>query len=443
VIANPPYVEAKKLKHIASTLKESFLIYSGTADLSIYFIEKGLDLLKKNGVLCYITTNKFFNTIYGEPVRELLSKQNINHIINFEQVEVFEGILVSSVILNIQNCHSEKNNKFIYEKFYKLKAKEFKVKFLERQNSFGSYQQKYLDKNEWSFADVSELLLKEKIEKNAINLKDIDGVFVYRGVTTGFNPAFIISDEKKEELINKDANNAVVIKNMLQGRNIRKWYYNENDENLIFTRRGIKIADYPILESYLLQFFNKLKPKTKSTDEEGRKPGNYKWFEILDNTAYYKHFEKSEKIIWGLTADKWAFAYDDKQHYLPSNGYILTSDNVPVKYLLGLLNSKLLQYYFGFIGVMTAGGAYTLKAATIEALPIVVSNEQPIISLVNQILDAKKENPQADTSDLENQIDILVYKLYNLTYDEAKIIDPEIENIISREEYDADIDGFK
>ena len=144
-----------------------------------------------------------------------------------------------------------------------------------------------------------------------------------------------------------------------------------------------------------------------------------------------------------MTADKWAFAYDDKQHYLPSNGYILTSDNVPVKYLLGLLNSKLLQYYFGFIGVMTAGGAYTLKAATIEALPIVVSNEQPIISLVNQILDAKKENPQADTSDLENQIDILVYKLYNLTYDEAKIIDPEIENIISREEYDADIDGFK
>jgi len=423
VIANPPYVEAKKLKHIASTLKECFLIYSGTADLSIYFIEKGLDLLKRNGVLCYITTNKFFNTIYGEPVRELLSKQNINHIINFEQVEVFEGILVSSVILNIQNCHSEKNNKFIYEKFHKLKAKEFKVNFLERQNSFGSYQQKYLDKNEWSFADVSELLLKEKIEKNAINLKNIDGVSVYRGVTTGFNPAFIISDEKKEELINKDTNNAVVIKNMLQGRNIRKWYYNENDENLIFTRRGIKIADYPILESYLLQFFNKLKPKTKSTDEEGRKPGNYKWFEILDNTAYYKHFEKSEKIIWGLTTDKWAFAYDDKQHYLPSNGYILTSDNVPVKYLLGLLNSKLLQYYFGFIGVMTAGGAYTLKAATIEALPIVVSNEQPIISLVNQILSAKKENPQADTSDWENEIDQLVYQLYGLTDEEIAIVE--------------------
>ena len=173
----------------------------------------------------------------------------------------------------------------------------------------------------------------------------------------------------------------------------------------------------------MLQFFNKLKPKTKSTDEEGRKPGNYKWFEILDNTAYYKHFEKSEKIIWGLTTDKWAFAYDDKQHYLPSNGYILTSDNVPVKYLLGLLNSKLLQYYFGFIGVMTAGGAYTLKAATIEALPIVVSNEQPIISLVNQILSAKKENPQADTSDWENEIDQLVYQLYGLTDEEIAIVE--------------------
>ncbi len=90
VIGNPPYVEAKKLKYIASTLKEIFSIYSGTADLSIYFNELGLSLLAEKGIISYITTNKFFNTGYGEKVRKQLSSQHINIILNFEQVEVFE-----------------------------------------------------------------------------------------------------------------------------------------------------------------------------------------------------------------------------------------------------------------------------------------------------------------------------------------------------------------
>ena len=424
VLGNPPYVEAKKLKHIASTLKKHYSIYSGTADLSIYFIEKGIFLLKENGILTYITTNKFFNTGYGEPVRKYLSELNINQIINFEQVEVFEGILVSSVVFNIQNCPKTSNKKLVYEEFYKLKAKEFRYRFVERQNYFGTYQQKHLDEREWSFADTSGLLLKSKIEQNATILKNIEGVSVYRGVTTGFNSAFIISNDKRDELISKDIKNANVIKKMLQGRNIRKWHYNKSDENLLFTRRGFSISDYPDIENYLSQFYNKLKPKTSSTDEEGRKPGIYKWYEILDNTAYYQHFEKSEKIIWGLTADKWAFAYDDKQHYLPSNGYILTSEIVPVKYILGLLNSKLMHYYFGFIGVMTAGGAYTLKASTIEALPIIVAVDKlPIVTLVNQILEAKQENPQADTSELENEIDQLVYQLYGITDAEIEVVE--------------------
>ena len=74
----------------------------------------------------------------------------------------------------------------------------------------------------------------------------------------------------------------------------------------------------------------KLKPKTTEESTIGRKPGKYNWYEILDNTAYYREFEVPEKIIWGLTADKWAFAYDNARHYLPSNGYILTSSKISV-----------------------------------------------------------------------------------------------------------------
>jgi len=102
----------------------------------------------------------------------------------------------------------------------------------------------------------------------------------------------------------------------------------------------------------------------------------------------------------------------------------LTSEKISIKYLLGLLNSNLLKFYFGFIGVMTAGGAFTLKHATIQQLPIVVAdNQEPIITLVNQILSAKKDNPAADTRELEREIDGVVYGLYGLTEEEIGIIE--------------------
>ncbi|WP_288674501.1 N-6 DNA methylase [uncultured Bacteroides sp.] len=426
VIGNPPYVEAKKLKYIASILKEKFAIYSGTADLSIYFNELGVNLLAEKGIISYITTNKFFNTGYGEKVRRQLSSQHINIILNFEQVEVFENVLVSSVIFNISKRNKIPKSIFTYEQFYKLKFQEFKRQFVERQNMFGVYPQDYLNEKEWSFSDMSQLMLKEKIEKSHLILKEVKGVKIYRGVTTGYNPAFIISNEQRDKLIAEDIKNKRVIKNMLQGRNIRKWYYSESEDNLIFTRRGTDIEDFPSIKTHLFAFYNNLKPKTPDDSSEGRKPGTYKWFEILDNTAYYLEFEKSEKIIWGLTADKWAYALDTEQHYLPSNAYILTSETISIRFILGLLNSKLLHYYFRFIGVMTAGGAYTLKAATIEVLPIAIGTkeQQKEIALkVESLLNAKAKNKQVDVSSTESEIDRLVYNLYGLSEDEIKIVE--------------------
>jgi adenine-specific DNA-methyltransferase len=405
-------------------LKNNYSIYLGTADLSIYFVELAFRLLSVKGYAYYITTNKFFNTGYGKKVRELLAQKNIRTLLNFEQVEVFENVLVSSVILGCQNRELLNNNSITYEQFYKLKYKEFKSEFINRLNELGCYPQNYLDSAEWSFADTSGLMLREHIKQNSTNLSDINGINIYRGVTTGYNPAFIIDNEKRDELILADSHNIAIIKNMLQGRNIRKWFYNESNENLIFTRRGCIIDNYPLLKEHLSQFYNQLKPKISSTDLEGRKPGKYKWFEILDNTAYYQEFEKSEKIIWGLTADKWAFAYDGNQHFLPSNGYILTSSNIPIKYILGVLNSKLMKHYFGYIGVMTAGGAYTLKAASISSLPFKVAiNASPLVNIVDSILKIKKTDKNADISVQERMIDSFVYKLYGLSDEEIKIIE--------------------
>lgn len=414
VIGNPPYIEHKKLKGVAEKLKH-YKVYSGTADFSVYFLEQGLNLLKPSGILSYITTNKFFNTEYGKNVRHLLKTMQINQLINFEQVEVFEGILVSSVIINVSNIPVMKENVFTYEKFFDLTCNEFKSEFSSKQNSFGRYSQEFLGDDEWSFSSTEDLAIKVCIETNATLLAEIEGVNIYRGVTTGYNPAFIVDEAKKNDLLSNDINNGQIIKKMLQGRNIRKWYYNESSEFLLQTGYDLDVPTaFPSIYKYLLQFEGPMK---------GRSDQGKNWWN-LRACQYYDEFEVDNKIIWGLTADKWAFALDTNKHYCPSNAYILTSKIVPIKYLLGILNSKLMQYYFSFGGVMTAGGAYTLKASSISALPIIVSAvPERLIQVVDKILSAKKLDHMTDVSNLERCLNKIVYDIYDLTDTQITIIE--------------------
>jgi type I restriction-modification system DNA methylase subunit len=425
VIGNPPYVEPTKLKDMAALIKTDYEVYSGTADLSVYFIEKGIKLCKANGFLAYISTNKFFNTEYGQRVRKFLLGYQFRIFINFEQVAVFQNALVSTTIFGISVVPKTKDN-FIHKQYYKMNHDDFIFQFTsDCRSGFETYKQSDLGAAEWSFSNSAELTIKEKIEFQNKRLGEIEGVCIYRGVTTGYNPAFIIREETKKALIEADCKNREIIKPMLQGRNIRKWVYEETNDYLLQTGYDINIQkNYPAIYERLKQYSTELK---KRSDQ------GVKWWN-LRACKYYSEFEK-EKIIWGLTADKWAFAYDSKKHYLPSNGYILTSTKIPVKYLLALLNSNLIKYYFGFIGVMTAGGAYTLKHGTIQALPIKIAKySKPFIDIVDKIIAAKAAAPKADTSALERQIDSLVYRLYNLTYEEIKVIEPDFP--LNRAEYE-------
>ena len=142
VIGNPPYVEAKKLKKVVVDLRD-YQVYSGTADLSSYFFERGLNLCNDNGNLGYINTNKFFNTGYGKKVRQLLLENNIKQIINFEQVEVFDGVLVSSVIVLAEKSDIN-NESILYGGFYKLNNKEFRHKFIDIYKIIQPYRRKYI-----------------------------------------------------------------------------------------------------------------------------------------------------------------------------------------------------------------------------------------------------------------------------------------------------------
>lgn len=431
VIGNPPYVEHKKLKTYSKLFKANYKCYAGTADLYIYFIEKSISLLKQNGTLSFITSNKFIKTSYGENVRKLLSEKTIANLIDFTKVHVFDA-LVASCVLIVNNCQSSSKVTVVFV--------DDEIKTLSLNGFISKYHQeidkKQLGSKIWILESDEKLKIKELIENDSTILEKINGVQIFRGVTTGYNPAFIIDDEKRRELISADKKNKEIIKPILQGRNIKKWSYFFNTEYLLFIPwhfplhksdiKGASLeAEMALKKSHPSIFSHLSHSKTKLSERNREETGiRYEWYALQRCAAtYYEEFEK-EKIIWGLTADKWAFAYDNNKHYLPSNGYILTSTEISIKYLLALLNSKLMECYFSFEGIMTAGGAYTLKHETIGKFPIKCLDEQgykQFEDLVDLIL-AKKEKDE-DITPEEEKIDKMVYKLYGLTKEEIEIVE--------------------
>jgi hypothetical protein len=444
VIANPPYVEHKKLKSVSHLFKGQYLTYSGTTDLYVYFYERGLDLLRSKGVLTFISSNKFTKTSYGAGLRYLLAQQKIQQIIDFTKIHIFEALVASCILIASKDkCNKE----LIFSS-----ADDTIADFIDLSDFIRKHQikikSKGLNQEIWQLEDTKKLILKSKIEEGSKNLGDLETINIFRGVTTGCNEAFVIDNSLRIKLIKENMKNIEVVKPLLQGRHIKKWTYQSDNEFLLFIHWHFPLhtdteisgaskkaeqefkSKYPSIYKHLLSFKEHL--ENRNREETGKR---YEWYSLQRCAAsYYPEFEK-EKVIWGLTADKWAFAYDNKGHYLPSNGYILTSVEIPIKYLLALMNSKLMEFYFHFIGIMTAGGAYTLKHETIGAFPIKeipLSDQQPFVTLVDRILAITKDedylqNPekQAKVKAREREIDQLVYKLYGLTEEEIRIVEGE------------------
>lgn len=381
VIGNPPFVEHKKLKAFRENIKnQNYVTHSGSADLYVYFYERSIKLLKQKGILAFISSNKFYKTNYGALLRDYISKLQTISIVDFTDYHVFDALVASCVYLLRKD---KPRQDFIFVNIKEDFQDQNVYAYLEENKII--YPASLLKEKYWQFDDYTLFEIKYLIEKKGKLIKKIPTVNLYRGITTGFNEAFIIPKSKKELLISISPNNQEIIKYVLQGRNIRKWIYEQSDEYLLLTYFDLAVPSlYPAVFEHLAEYEESLIARS----DQGAN-----WWN-LRACAYYDEFEKP-KIIWGLTADKWAFAFDDKKHYLPSNGYILTSSEINLKYILGVLNSSLMQFYFRFVGVMTAGGAYTLKHQTINELPLKVPTpieENTIANLVNYILFTKNNS---------------------------------------------------
>lgn len=441
IVGNPPYVRQESLGDQKNYFQKKYKVYHGMADLYTYFFEKGITLLNENGLFGIIVGSKWMRAKYGEPLRKWMKLQNIIKLIDFGDLSVFKGATTYTCIPIVSPKSNAKQASHTLVYAANIKTLDFKsLSDYIKENEFKLSTQN-LDDSSWILGSEVEKRILLSLRQKGISLKEYVNGKIYRGIVTGFNEAFVISEQIKDELISKDQKSIEIIKPYLAGKDIKRYEQPISNKFLIFTRRGIDIDTYPAIKQHLLQYKTQLTPKPKDwkgAEWNGRKPGLYKWFEIQDSIEYWPSFEKN-KILWpGISADVTSFALDKNNYYGNDNNQLIESDDL---YLLGILNSKISKFFLTQICDQVQGGFYRLKIIYIEQIPIkkVIEKEDKIlhdqiVTLVTQMLEAKKQLGAAQTegdknflenkcASLERQIDNLVYKLYDLTEEEIKIVE--------------------
>ncbi|TKX30436.1 class I SAM-dependent DNA methyltransferase [Campylobacter aviculae] len=432
IIGNPPYIRQEEIKELKPNLAKNYKVYKGTSDIYTYFYELGFNVLKENGVLSFITSNKYTRAGYGEALREFLLKNTqICEYIDLNGVKVFGSATVDTSILSFKKLKPKDSYfKYLALDNENLKACQFHIAL---NTNFKELPQKSLSKESFTFSDENISALKAKIERIGTPLKDWYGLNINYGIKTGYNEAFIITTEKRNEILAncKDEaekeRTAKLIRKMLRGRDIKRYAYEWAGLWIIGTFPSLKIdiEQYPALKQYLSQFL----PRIEQSGEKGcRKKTSNKWFETQDNIAYYQEFEK-EKIGWQRVTQEPSFILEKEFVLLDSMAFMTGNSKNELSYLLGFLNSSLIFYYFKNIGHLYSDKGFLLSNQYVERFPIPKINSKnqktadELATLVDEILKAKEQDKNADTKIQEDKINTLVYKLYNLTEDEIKIIE--------------------
>ena len=419
VIGNPPYIRQEEIKDQKPYLQTNFVTYSGTADLYVFFIEKGFEILKTRGQFCYIMPNKWMQTGYGKALRIYLLENQLQAIIDFGDLQVFEEATTYPCILNASKRSN--NAGFI----------SAAVRTLNYSNGFAAYLESIsneitseaLSDETWVISSGSAQRLLSTIKSRCVSLAEyIDGKS-FRGIVTGLTEAFLVNDEEKTQMVMKDPKSLELLKPVLRGRTVKKWYAKQDNLWLIgtFPTLNINIDDYPEIRDYLLRFDKK---RLEQSGEEGsRKKTSGKWFETQDNIAYWQEFE-IPKIMYQKFQVKPCFIYDEQELYCNDSMWIISKAD---KALLAILNSKMGWWLISKYCTAIQNG-FQLIWKYFGQIPIPLINPEQskiIILFVDKILTAKKSDPNADTTALETEIDQLVYQLYGLTGEEIKVVEGE------------------
>lgn len=212
---------------------------------------------------------------------------------------------------------------------------------------------------------------------------------------------FFFNKDEKDILISKDINSEEIIVPLIKGADVEKYKIDFKNEYLILALQNIKIKKYTLIEEHLETFKDKLKPKKSQKEKSGRKKGSYKWFEFQDNTAYINHFNE-DKIIWQELTDKSNFTLDTNGYYTLAGTFIMTGTNL--KYILAVLNSKVIEWYFHLMANSSGTGTMQWKKTFVERLPIPKIDKRTQNRIMKLVTDISEQDNHR-YSDIKNRID--------------------------------------
>lgn len=406
VIGNPPYVQLQgdggKLAKIYENQK--FAAFAKTGDIYCLFYEKGFNLLNTKGLLCFITSNKWMRAGYGEKLRDFFAK-NVNPIllVDFAGVKVFDSATVDTNIILFEKAkNSGKTKSYIATSLTKDGLSN--LSDFVQQNSCDC---SFTTKESWVILSPIEQSIKKKIESAGVPLKDWD-ISINYGIKTGFNDAFIISGEKREEILNncktKEERKKTdeLIRPILRGRDIKRYEYNFADLYLINTHNGVKeknipridIKDYPAIKKHLDEYWEKIEKRA----DQGDTPYN------LRNCAYMDDFNKP-KLVYPETTQGAFFAYDEDGIYIDKTCFMMTGkDKKTLKYLQKTLSSRLFEFAYKsiFSSIELGQNGYQYNKHALIKLPI-----------INKVIDLPNN---------ENEINNAIFQLYNLNAKEIELV---------------------
>lgn len=456
VIGNPPYIRIQALKEWASLevafYKDKYVsAKKGNYDIYVVFVEKGLNLLKKDGHLGFILPHKFFNAQYGESLRKLISQgQYLEKIVHFGDQQVFPKVSTYTCLCFLS------------------KTKQSEVSFIQVQDLFqwviDHSDEKIIRINQslisqtWDFTKFNHLLFFDKFnDSRFMSLSQIKN-HISQGIRTSANEVYVVDLISREnnllQVYSRSLDKVVTIESnltslFLQGKEIKPYQLLYSSKLLLVPYEIINgtvtlINEKKLRNNFPLTFDYLMKNKPKLENREKGKMIGSDWYAYI----YPKNIElmRCPKILVPDIAIKASFALDKTGDYAFTSGYAITlKKNVKesINYILGLLNSNLLDFYFKNISTTIRGGFYRYFAQFIEQLPIRMINfsvleekniHDQIVRLVEQMVELHKQIHEAQTTPAkkrvqqqikatDRQINQLVYELYELTDEEIAIVE--------------------
>lgn len=355
VLGNPPYVRMEFLKTLKPYLETRYEVVSDRADLYCYFYERGLRLLKPGGRLGFISSNTFFKTGSGKPLREyLLREATLEGVVDFGDLQIFEGVTTYPAILTMKRGAAPKGYELHFWRVDGLPETNFQAAW---EKSAGPYPQAALGAGSWELENPALRALRDKIRTGRKTLKDVYGAPLY-GIKTGLNGAFVIDNATKERLCAEDPKSADLLKPFLEGKDLKRWRTEPRGLWLIYIpQRRIKIDDYPAIRDWLLPFKPAL--EARATKQE--------WFELQQAQEAYSPYFQPPKIVYGHFQDQPIYSMETTGSYSNNKTYFIPNGTWD---LLAVLNSKVIWFDFCSRTTAVRGGWREATAQHIEPLPM-------------------------------------------------------------------------